>query len=101
TIEQVTAFLNLPAERLVKTLLYVADGKPVAALIRGDRQINETKLKNHLGCVELAMATADVVEHVTKAPVGFAGPIGLKGVRMVADPEVMELTNFVVGGNEN
>ncbi len=101
TIEQVTAFLKLPAEKLVKTLLYVADGKPVAALIRGDRQINEIKLKNHLGCLELAMATPEIVEQVTKAPVGFAGPIGLKGVRMVADPEVAELTNFVVGGNEN
>ncbi len=101
TIEQVTSFLKLPAERLVKTLLYVADGKPVAALIRGDRQINEVKLKNHLGCLELTMATAEVVEQVTKAPVGFAGPIGLKGIRIVADPEVMELTNFVVGANEN
>ncbi len=101
TIEQVTAFLNLPAERLVKTLLYLADGKPAAALIRGDRQINETKLRNHLGCLELTMAPPEIVEQVTKAPVGFAGPIGLKGVRMVADPEVTELTNFVVGGNEN
>ena len=53
TIEEVTAFLKVPAERLVKTLLYTADGKPVAAMIRGDRQINETKLKNHLGCFEL------------------------------------------------
>lgn len=101
TIEQVTEFLNVPAERLVKTLLYVADGKPVAALIRGDRQINETKLRNHFGCLELVMATADVVEKVTKAPVGFAGPIGLKDIRIVADPEVMALTNFVVGANEN
>lgn len=101
TVEQVTAFLEVPPERLVKTLLYTADGKPVAAMIRGDRQINETKLKNHVGCLELAMATPEVVEQLTKAPVGFAGPIGLKGVRMVADPEVMELTNFVVGGNAN
>ena len=101
TIEQVTEFLKVPAERLVKTLLYVADGKTVAALIRGDRQINETKLKNHFGCVELTMATAEVVEKATKAPVGFAGPIGLKDIRVVADPEVMELTNFVVGANEN
>lgn len=101
TIEQVTEFLKVPAERLVKTLLYVADGKPVAALIRGDRQINETKLRNHFGCLELVMATADVVEKVTKAPVGFAGPIGLKDIRIVADPEVMALTNFVVGANEN
>ncbi len=101
TIEQVTDFLKVPAERLVKTLLYLADGKPVAALIRGDRQINETKLRNHFGCLELVMATADVVEKVTKAPVGFAGPIGLKDIRIVADPEVMALTNFVVGANEN
>ncbi len=101
TIEQVTEFLKVPAERLVKTLLYLADGKPVAALIRGDRQINETKLRNHFGCLELVMATADVVEKVTKAPVGFAGPIGLKDIRIVADPEVMALTNFVVGANEN
>ena len=101
TIEEVTAFLNVPAERLVKTLLYTADGKPVAAMIRGDRQINELKLKNHLGCLELTMATPEIVEEVTHAPVGFAGPVGLKGVRLLADPEVMELTNFVVGGNEN
>jgi len=101
TIEQVTEFLKVPAERLVKTLLYLADGKPVAALIRGDRQINETKLRNHLACLELTMATADVVEKVTKAPVGFAGPIGLKDIRIVADPEVMSLTNFAVGANEN
>lgn len=101
TIEQVTEFLKVPAERLVKTLLYVADGKPVAALIRGDRQINETMLKNHFACLELTMATADVVEKVTKAPVGFAGPVGLKDIRIVADPEVMALTNFVIGANEN
>ncbi len=101
TIEQVTEFLKVPAERLVKTLLYLADGKPVAALIRGDRQINETKLRNHFACLELTMATAEVVEKVTKAPVGFAGPIGLKDIRIVADPEVMSLTNFVVGANEN
>lgn len=101
TIEEVTAYLNVPAERLVKTLLYTADGKPVAAMIRGDRQINELKLKNHLGCLELAMATPEIVEAITHAPVGFAGPVGLKGVRLLADPEIMELTNFVVGGNEN
>ncbi len=101
TVEEVTAFLKLPAQRLVKTLLYVADGDPVAALIRGDRQINEIKLKNHLKCNELEMADAATVERLTNAPVGFAGPIGLKGVRIIADPEVGELTNVVVGANEN
>ncbi len=101
TVEEVTAFLGVPATKLVKTLLYSADGKAVGALIRGDRQINETKLKNHLGCLELEMASPELVESWSRAPVGFAGPIGLEGVRLIADPEVMELTNFVVGGNEN
>lgn len=101
TVEEVTAYLDVPAERLVKTLLYSADGQPVAAMIRGDRQINELKLKNHLACLELEMASPEQVMEWSKAPVGFAGPIGLKGVRLIADPEIMELTNFVIGGNEN
>lgn len=101
TVEEVTAFLEVPPERLVKTLLYVADGKPIGALIRGDRQINELKLKNYLGCLDLDMASPEQVQQWSKAPVGFAGPIGLSGVRLVADPEVMEVSNFVVGANEN
>lgn len=101
TVEEVTAFLNVPAERLAKTLLYAADGQPVGAMIRGDRQINEIKLKNYLGCLELEMATPAQVEGWSGAPVGYAGPIGLDKVRLIADPEVMELTNFVIGANEN
>lgn len=99
TIEEVTAFLNLPAHRFAKTLLYVSDGKPMAAMIRGDRQINEVKLRNHLGCLELGMATADVVEKITKSPVGFAGPVGLS-IPLVVDTEVSTMVNFVVGANE-
>jgi prolyl-tRNA synthetase len=101
TVEEVTTFLNVPAERLAKTLLYAADGEPVGAMIRGDRQINELKLKNYLDCLELEMATPVQVEAWSGAPVGFAGPIGLDKVRLIADPEVMELTNFVIGANEN
>jgi prolyl-tRNA synthetase len=101
TIEEVTAFLNVEARKLVKTLIYLADGKPVAALIRGDRELNLIKLKNHLGAVELESAPASVVTEVTDCPVGFAGPIGLKGVPMVVDPEVTRLRNFVVGANKN
>ena len=101
TVEEVTSFLNVPAERLVKTLLYAADGKPIAAMIRGDRQINEIKLKNILGCLELEMASPAQVEDWSGAPVGYAGPVGLSKPRLIADPEIMELTNFVVGANEN
>jgi len=102
TIEEVTTFLKVDPTRLVKTLLYMADGKPVAALIRGDRDLNEIKLKNALGAIELVMADAETVERLTGAPVGFAGPVGLKeGVPMLVDPLVTELKNFVVGANEN
>lgn len=101
TIEEVTSFLKVGPEKLVKTLLYQADGETVAALIRGDRDINEIKLKNHLNCQELEMATADVVIKATGADVGFAGPVGLDGVKIIADPEIRSMRNFVVGANKD
>ncbi len=99
TIEEVTAFLKLPANRLAKTLLYMANGKPVAAMIRGDRQINEIKLGNHLDCLEPMMADNETVAKLTKAPVGFAGPVGLD-IPIIVDPEVAQMTNFVTGANK-
>ena len=101
TIEDVTGFLNLPARKLVKTLLYKADGEVVAALIRGDRQINEIKLKNNLQVMELEMADQIIVQKVTGAQVGYAGPVGLKGVKLIGDKEILNLTNFVTGANED
>ena len=98
SVEEVTAFLGIPASSLVKTLLCVADGEPVAALVRGDHDLNEIKLKHLLGCEELEMAGEDIVERVTGAPVGFAGPVGLK-IKVVADLVVQGMKNFVTGGN--
>lgn len=100
TVEEVSRFLGVTPRDLVKTLLYRADGKIVAALIRGDRQINEVKLKNALGVLELEMADAATVEKVSRAPIGFAGPVGLSGATFVCDPEVTKLVNFVTGANE-
>ena len=100
TVEEVTGFLKVGPEKLIKTLLYQSDGETVAALIRGDRDINEIKLKNHLRCLELEMSPPDVVTQVTRAQVGYAGPIGLKGIRIIADPEVKSMQNFVVGANK-
>lgn len=99
TIEEVTAFLKVDATRLVKTLLYMADGKPIAALVRGDRDLNEVKLKNATGAIELEMANPDQVAEHTGAPVGYAGPIGLKNVPIYVDPMVTKMKNFIVGGN--
>ncbi len=99
TVEEVTAFLKVPATQLVKTLLYRADGKTVAVLIRGDHEVNEIKLKKALGATDLVMADSATVEQLSGAPVGFAGPIGLKGVPLIADLSVKGLVNVVVGGN--
>jgi prolyl-tRNA synthetase len=101
SIEEVTSFLGLPADRLVKTLLYKADGKMIGALIRGNRQINEVKLQNLLGCLELEMADAASIQKASSASVGFAGPVGLGDVKLVADEEIPEMTNFVTGANED
>jgi prolyl-tRNA synthetase len=73
----------------------------VAALIRGDRDLNEVKLKNITKAIELRMATAVEVEQVSNAPVGFAGPVGLNNVPLYVDPLVAALKNFVVGANQN
>ncbi len=101
TIEEVTAFLKVDATRLVKTLICMADGKPAAALVRGDRDLNPAKLANVLKATELEMADAEQVQRFTSAPVGFAGPVGLKNMPIIVDPLVSQMKNFIVGANSN
>jgi prolyl-tRNA synthetase len=98
TIEEVTAFLGLSPQQLVKTLIYLADGKPIAVLVRGDRNLNEIKLKHELEAREVALAGDNVVEAATRAPVGFAGPVGLS-IPIYCDLEVCALPSFVCGAN--
>jgi prolyl-tRNA synthetase len=98
TIEEVTAFLGLKPENLVKTLIYLADGKPIAALVRGDRNLNEIKLKRALQARELVLAADKAVEDATGAPVGFAGPVGLR-IPIYCDLEICALSSFVCGAN--
>jgi prolyl-tRNA synthetase len=101
TVEEVTAFLDVPASRLVKTILYKSGDRVIAALVRGDREINEVKLANVLGDGVLEIADAETVERATGAPVGFAGPVGLDGVEIIADLEVRHVRNAVTGANQN
>lgn len=100
TIEELTDFFGCSPKDFAKTLIYKADGKLVVAMVRGDRELNETKLKNYLNCIELEMASQEEVEKLTKAKVGFAGPIGLEGVQIIADNEILNMRNFVVGANK-
>ena len=99
TIEEVAEFLNITSEQLVKTLVYVVDEEAVAVLIRGDHELNDAKLKNALDAQAVEMASERMVEEATGAPLGFAGPVGLK-IRVVADNALKAMKNFVVGGNE-
>jgi prolyl-tRNA synthetase len=100
TVEEVAAFMGVGSENLVKTLIYRADSEVVAVLVRGDHEINEIKLKNLLGASEVALADKETVERVTDAPSGFAGPVGLKGLRVLADNAVSGMSDFITGGNE-
>jgi len=100
TIEELVGFFGYGPDKFAKTLLYIADGKVVAAMVRGDREINETKLKNHLRCVSLELAGPEAVRRATGAQVGFAGPIGLKADRIIADPEITAMSDFLIGANE-
>ncbi len=100
TIEKVSQLLKVEPSRMVKTLIYKADGKPVALLVRGDYDANETKLKNYLKCEILELADEKTIQEVTGAPIGFSGPVRLKDVRIVADNSVKDMTNFVTGANK-
>jgi prolyl-tRNA synthetase len=99
TIEEVTAFLKIPANRLVKTLLYSTGKETVAVLVRGDHAVNEIKLKKVLAISDIELADPATIEQVTGATVGFAGPVGLTGVRIFADQAIPTMRNAVVGGN--
>jgi prolyl-tRNA synthetase len=99
SIEDVSQFLGVAPTTLVKTLIYLADGKPVAVLVRGDRSVNEIKLKKALCAVDLLLASEAAVREVTGAPLGFAGPVGLEAP-VHADHEVAAMVDFVTGANQ-
>jgi len=98
TIEEVSAFLKVTPQDIIKTLIFNADGKPCAVLIRGDQEVNEIKVKNYLGANELELADDEMIMQATGAPRGFAGAVNIK-CRVVADYSVMNMTNFVTGAN--
>jgi len=99
TVEEVSAFLGLPAECFVKTLVYqTAGGTPVAILVRGDHEASETKIQVALDGEPVVLADEAAVTRATGAPVGFAGPVGLR-VRLLADASLRGLRGAVSGAN--
>ena len=99
TVEEVTQFLNVSSADLVKTLIFLSDQGPVAALVRGDHEISEKKLKAALGTEVLQLADEETIEKVSHSPKGFAGPIGLS-IPILADLDIGRMANFVTGANE-
>lgn len=98
TVDDVSKFLDVSKDKIVKTLIYKIDDKFYAALVKGNHEVNESKLKKLLNANNIALADVNDVEEITKAHVGFAGPIGLD-IPVIIDNEIMNMKNFVVGSN--
>ena len=101
TVEELSAFLNVGPERIAKTLLLDVDGKPLAVLVRGDHELNEIKLKNHLKADAVRLATPEQVKEWTCSPVGFAGPVKLTvPMPIIADHALSARDGWVTGANK-
>ncbi|CCY24597.1 proline--tRNA ligase [Brachyspira sp. CAG:484] len=104
SIEELSAFLNIPSTLILKSLVYIVDKKPVMALIRADKTVEETKLMNAAGGIDIRIASsAEIAELMTEkgfdAVPGFIGPKGMKNIQIIADETVRDMKNFVVGIN--
>ena len=105
SIEELSAFLNIPSSLILKSLVYIIDKNPVMALIRADRTVEETKLMNAAGGIDIRIASSAEIEELMSengfnAVPGFIGPKGIKNIPIIADETVKDMQNFVVGINE-
>jgi len=100
SVEDVSAFLGVKPQQLVKTLIVRGDDKVFAVLVRGDHELNGIKLSRFIGCTDVQLLAPSEVEEVTGSPSGFSGPVGLKGIPVIADTAVKYMSDFIVGGNE-
>lgn len=98
-VQVVCDFLEIEPSQLVKTMVYRAGDEVVAVLVRGDREVQEVKLKNFLGATEVEMLDDKAVFEATGVPTGYLGPVGIR-VKLVVDQEVAAMGNFVTGANE-
>ncbi len=99
TIEEVTDFLKVSSKNLVKTIVFQTEKELVAALVRGDHEVNPVKLKNLIDCSILESASPEVIEKKTQIPCGFIGPVNLD-LKIYADVAIPKMKSFIVGGNE-
>ncbi len=103
TIEELAKFLNVPPRKILKSLLYIVEGKPVLVLIRGDREVDENKLERVLGTDNFRLATDEEIKEILGTERGFVGPINLpegKVERILWDNSLYGVKNLVVAANE-
>lgn len=100
TIDEIATHFHIPKTKMVKTLIYIGDGKPLAGIVTGESELNEGKLARLSGVKILRMATADEIEKSTGAPLGFSGPVELKNIPLYADWDIEALSDFVTGANQ-
>lgn len=101
SIEDLAKFFECSPKKIAKTLIFQADDKVVAVVLRGDREANEVKIANAIGeVIELEMASEEAVKEATGAAVGFAGPMGIKVDMLLVDQEVANMYNLIIGANE-
>jgi len=98
TIKDLARFLDIPESRTLKAVFYSADGEVVFVVVRGDIEVNEAKLRNVIRCHELGLASQDEVNQAGLVA-GSASPLGISGIRRIADNSIMQGTNFVAGAN--
>lgn len=102
TIEEVAAFLNVAPTQIIKTVVFIADEQPVIALVRGDYEVNDVKLKNFLNADSLELATEEDTQKYLGAKFGSLGPVGVsEDVRIIADEFVQDIVNGVAGANKD
>src|SRR5213075_243795 len=100
SIDDVGKFLGKPTKDLVKTLVFDTDLGPVMVLVRGDREGNEIKIKNHLGAQWMEMLSDTRFDAATGGPIGYCGPVGTRCARVLADVSLKNRVNWIVGGNK-
>ncbi|MEJ6951524.1 proline--tRNA ligase [Natronospora cellulosivora (SeqCode)] len=100
TIQEISSYLNIPAKKTIKALAFIADGEAILVLMRGDDELNEIKLSNYLEAEEIRTVEEDNFDELYNSVAGFIGPIGMNGIKIIADNKIKNLSNAVAGANE-
>lgn len=101
TAQEVADLLNRPLDQIAKSMVFKVDGEFIIVLVRGHHEINDVKLKAYFGTDNIELASQDEIVNLVGANPGSIGPIQEKGIKIYADNFIQEISNLVVGANED